>query len=516
MLLDGSSAKKWSCWRRVRAASVNVLLLIGVALVYMAYSGRWLHGAPPIMRVADNGQRRSNKTVTTHAAINYSRGDRATAGHRTPDQSMVTASSLLVSKAQRETATLNNAWTKHSPLTTKLLPSLLAPTTTPTRVSSAPKSTMTRSALEVINATTANISTTPRVQTVTTTTRKTVTISPDKTTTTTSSKTMTTTSGKTTTTTRDKTTTTTSGKAPTTTSGKTATTSSSTTSVTPATVYRTTTNFYLSNKRYKVYQPGMGGRIGNQMFEYAAAYGIARMNNRSAVTHVTNFDMIRNLFTNLSLPRSPNLSNMTTVSEGKYGTYSTKYEKLPESNVKLWGYFQCWKYFQRYNNDLRREFTFNESIRTKSMDYLKNITRMHNSRNITFVGVHVRRGDRVHSQLYRVASKLYITHAMDDFRRNFTKVHFVVCSDDISWCKENLGQQKNVSFSVGRSPVDDFVVLSMCNHTISTVGTFSWWVGWLAGGTTTYYVNHANVSTYMYKDLTFADYFLPNWIPMSD
>ncbi|KAK2182390.1 hypothetical protein NP493_355g02010 [Ridgeia piscesae] len=154
------------------------------------------------------------------------------------------------------------------------------------------------------------------------------------------------------------------------------------------------------------------------------------------------------------------------------------------------------------------------------MEYLVHVAQLYKNyssdKNITFVGVHVRRGDRVRLQHYRVASKSYIVRAMNDFRHNFTRVHFIVCSDDLPWCKENLGQQKNVSFSDSKSPVTDFAILSLCNHTVSTVGTFSWWVGWMAGGVTTYYTRFGNTSTYMFKDVKFADYFLPNWIPMSD
>ncbi|KAI0213563.1 Galactoside 2-alpha-L-fucosyltransferase 2, partial [Lamellibrachia satsuma] len=264
----------------------------------------------------------------------------------------------------------------------------------------------------------------------------------------------------------------------------------------------------------------MGRRLGNHMFEYAATYGIARMNNQSAVIHVTNYHTMWDIFAHLTLPRSSPLSNMTKMSAGKYATYNSIFEKLPNSNVHLRGYFQSWKYFQRYQHYLRQEFAFKKVIRRDANDYLLQIARTYirtpTARNITFVGVHVKRGDRVRSQLYRVASKSYITRAMDDFRRNFTRVHFVVCSDDISWCKEHLGQQKNVSFSVGRSAIEDFVVLSLCNHTLSTVGTYSWWVGWLAGGATTYYVNHGNVSTHIYRHLKADDFFLPGWIPMSD
>ena len=212
---------------------------------------------------------------------------------------------------------------------------------------------------------------------------------------------------------------------------------------------------------------------------------------------------------------------MHNMGEAKYGTYDKKFENLPKSNVQISGYFQSWKYFNKYEDELRAEFSFNKNLSDKATDYLHTIARTYDDSstpdgNLTFVGVHVRRGDRVRSQLYRVAPLSYITKAMADFRANFTRVHFVVCSDDISWCKENLGQQKNISFSEGRTVNVDFAILSSCNHTLSTVGTFSWWVSWLAGGTTTYYTNHANVSTYMYQHLTFADFFLPNWIPMSD
>ena len=90
-------------------------------------------------------------------------------------------------------------------------------------------------------------------------------------------------------------------------------------------------------KTYKVYARGMSGRFGNAMFEYAAGYGIVRMSNRSAVTHKTRFNELSTIFTNLSLPGSLPLPNMKTMSDAKYGTYDPKFEKLPESNVKLYG-----------------------------------------------------------------------------------------------------------------------------------------------------------------------------------
>ena len=275
-----------------------------------------------------------------------------------------------------------------------------------------------------------------------------------------------------------------------------------------------------SSPPYKVYMGGSLGRFGNKMFEYAAVYSIARMNNRPAVIHTTRFNQLRAAFANLSIPVGEPLSRMKAITQSRYGMYDRKFERLPNCNVQLRGYFQSWKFFQKYEPDMRREFTLKGPLKMHAANYLRRIAAMHNSRvqykNITFVGVHVRRGDKVRKKNYNVASVSYITRAMNDFRRNFTRVHFIVCSDDIKWCKQNLGQEKNISFSESRSPIMDFAILTLCNHTLSTVGSFSWWAGWLAGGVTTYYKNYANTNTTVYKNVKATDFFLPNWIPMSD
>jgi len=281
-------------------------------------------------------------------------------------------------------------------------------------------------------------------------------------------------------------------------------------------------NNSVPKKPLLVYVFGRGGRLGNKMFQYAAGYGIARMNNRSAVTHLTNFDMMWHLFANLSIHREMPPPYLEYISEKRYGTYNRKFEKLPEVNVGLYGFYQSWKYFQKYERELRTEFTLNDALRKRASDHLLRIAQMYNKnsampkRNITFVGVHVRRGDMVRIPAFRVASRSYILRAMQNFRRNFTRVHFVICSDDIPWCKQNLGQQKNVSFSESKSANVDFAILSLCNHTLSTIGSFSWWVSWMAGGVTTYYTPFAEKWSREYLQVTVGDHFLPNWIPMSD
>ena len=274
---------------------------------------------------------------------------------------------------------------------------------------------------------------------------------------------------------------------------------------------------------YTVYLDGYGGRLGNLMFQYAFLYRIAKVNNRSAAVDANRYKALWDTFANLTIQRGTPPEAAKKWRERGYGTYNRKFERLPASNMSLKGYFQSWKYFARYESEIRQQFAFKESILTEARDYLKNISMIYKvsaaDGNLTFVGIHVRRGDRLSDtivKLYRVASKSYLVKAMDAFRRNFTRVHFVVCSDDISWCREKLGRQKNVSFSEGKSFGVDLAILSLCNHTVATVGTFGWWAGWLAGGVTTYYRNFAPESTTVYKELKMSDHFLPHWIPMSD
>ena len=137
--------------------------------------------------------------------------------------------------------------------------------------------------------------------------------------------------------------------------------------------------------------------------------------------------------------------------------------------------------------------------------------------NVTLVAVHVRRGDRINNPyfhtLYKTASVSYLKSAMKYFRDSFTSPLFVVASDSLNWCKENLGNISDVNFISG-TVEEDFAILSSCDHAIITVGSFSWWVGWMTGGKVVYFPDHANHSSYIYQHLTKADYFKPDWIAL--
>jgi len=84
----------------------------------------------------------------------------------------------------------------------------------------------------------------------------------------------------------------------------------------------------------------------------------------------------------------------------------------------------------------------------------------------------------------------YFEKAMRYFGKKFSKVAFVVVSD-MGWCRKHFSHLNDVDF-VGTDGGDDaqrseslavdFTILSRCQHSILTYGTFGIWTALLAGG----------------------------------
>jgi galactoside 2-L-fucosyltransferase 1/2 len=191
-------------------------------------------------------------------------------------------------------------------------------------------------------------------------------------------------------------------------------------------------------------------------------------------------------------------------------------------NIYLDGYFQSWRYFDHVRTDLHKQFTFPQKVLDQTHDFLTSALNKHRSKNPApdpvFVGVHIRRGDylseEMHQQGYTVATAKYFDRAMKYFESRFKSIVFVVTSDDIQWCQENIGSEKNsVVFSRWLDlPSHDLCLLSKCNHTILSVGTFGWWGAWLANGDATYYKDFPLPRSSIDKYFKKSDYYLPNWI----
>ncbi len=186
-------------------------------------------------------------------------------------------------------------------------------------------------------------------------------------------------------------------------------------------------------------------------------------------------------------------------------------------------WLQVWKYFSAIDQQIRHEFTFKEK-------YLKNISThfdkikkkiKRTSNNLTFVGVHIRggdmRSDATRKLGFRFAPAYYIKSAMDYYRGKYTNPQFIVCTDDRKWVLEHVDtKRKDIHMIRTGSGIGDMALLTQCNHSITTVGTFGWWASYLAGGEVVYYHPPAEPKTPFGYSYVRDNLFPRNWTCFTD
>lgn len=257
------------------------------------------------------------------------------------------------------------------------------------------------------------------------------------------------------------------------------------------------------------------GGLGNNIFQFASAFGISRSLGRqmfiSRTSRITKVFKINVTFMN----NDKYCKRLPLVKEHNdlFATYDDKMLTLNISgDVRVGLYLQSWKYFTNSQTDLKKQLLFHNHITQRAKILLKSILNYKTNDRITVIGIHVRRGDMVNNKLgFQVATLDYIKTAIAVYRNTFQNLAFVVTSNDISWCKKNLAADSTFVFFHNRPEVD-MAVLSLCDHIIMTVGTYGWWAAWLSGGNVTYYKAPARKGTWWDNKLSIVDHFPPHWI----
>jgi len=200
----------------------------------------------------------------------------------------------------------------------------------------------------------------------------------------------------------------------------------------------------------------------------------------------------------------------------RIGIYDRKFEHLPTRNVTINNVFLSYKYFQHVEEELHCDFTFKPHIMDKARRWLNDqIPDEWKDEKFVRVVIHVRRGDRASPDYvqggWSLPTKNYFRRSMTYFTDCLERVQFVVLSDDTAWCRQHI-HATNIVYSSGHSPIVDLAIASLCDHAITTIGTYSWWVAWFANGVTITQKNIAPKGSRLLKRLRKADYFKPDWI----
>ena len=252
---------------------------------------------------------------------------------------------------------------------------------------------------------------------------------------------------------------------------------------------------------------------------FATAYGVAASNNMSLVIH-----------NNCRIPKIFNISSDYNVDGKRCSLFKAKREiqacaydpNLPKltlnTSFRLATYLQSWKYFASSMDSLKKQLIIADVYKNKGTIKINNVLKKHNVsdvKDVTLIGVHIRRGDMVNRRLgYMVATADYISRVVDFFNsKGFQNIIYIVCSNDMNWSQQRMPKGFKYEFMVGNSAEVDLSILSSCNHVITTVGTFGWWAGWLSGGMVTYFKWPAKEGSVLRNAFSkdYSDFFLPSW-----
>ena len=150
-----------------------------------------------------------------------------------------------------------------------------------------------------------------------------------------------------------------------------------------------------------------------------------------------------------------------------------------EDSVYYDGYWQNEGNFKQIREKILQSFTFPEILDEKNIQLTNRL------KNSKAVSCHVRRGDYLKEPEMCVCTPQYYVRAITEMNQRVNPDLYVVFSDDIPWCRENLmgliGNREVVFVDWNRkeNSFRDMQLMSLCKHNIIANSSFSWWGAWL-------------------------------------
>jgi len=138
-------------------------------------------------------------------------------------------------------------------------------------------------------------------------------------------------------------------------------------------------------------------------------------------------------------------------------------------------YFQCEKYFKDFEPEIRKDFTFKNTLSKKNTELLKKLE----WKNI--VSVHIRRWDYLNKpDFHPICSLDYYNEAIK-YIYNIENPIFLFFSDDTERVKENFKWDNYyyIDRNTWKDSWQDMALMSRCKHNIIANSSFSRWWAWL-------------------------------------
>lgn len=231
-----------------------------------------------------------------------------------------------------------------------------------------------------------------------------------------------------------------------------------------------------------------GWGLGNSLFQIATTVAIAKNNNTTYGFPIKcNYKKIR-YDTDCKFKYDlPWVDLIDTNTYKRWGTAEIGYFAPPSFNTDtiIDGFFQSEKYFKHIKPDLINLFSLKDHFQEQLKEEYFALINNNDTCAISF-----RRGlDYAKSKEMKFLDLDYYQKAISLAGKNLL---YIVFSDDLNWCKQNLDFIKHKVFVTAKDNVLDLHLMSMFKKNIIANSTFSWWGAWLGSDTQVYMPNPQN------------------------
>jgi hypothetical protein len=255
----------------------------------------------------------------------------------------------------------------------------------------------------------------------------------------------------------------------------------------------------------------LSGGLGNQMFQFASSYAIAKKNNALLVLDIAQFDSSDRDHAKYVLSKFGIKNDAVKITSGLSWRLVRKLGvifKIPYIfSLRLNGFFkivvedsmlfqdnitafsncnifitnsqlQSPKYFHHIKDEINSIFRFSNELKTRKL-----------KRKSKVLSIHIRRGDYENPDCSMcLLDKSYYINSYKYIISHFESVNWVyIFTDDVEWVKKNMQDLFDICENifiieevfVNISAFESMSIMANCNLSIISNSTFSWWGAYL-------------------------------------
>jgi len=274
---------------------------------------------------------------------------------------------------------------------------------------------------------------------------------------------------------------------------------------------------------------GSLGRLGNQMFEYAALRGIAARHSYDWCIPPPDRKGIENYSLHECFKLSPDrregiMEPCQYAQEPHFHFSEELFEKCPD-NISLHGFFQSWRYFDNVKDEIRKDYTFHQGILDPCKEMMEELEGQEP------IMLHVRRGDpnltdpRGFKWSYTQCGSMHPVQPIEYYEKALSKFSkdqpVIVFSDSVDWVKEQeffsgdrfmISEPEDKYADGSFTPYADLCLMSLCSHAIIANSSMSWWGAWLQTNPDKIVIAPKMWFGSDYKDKDTKDLYCPEWM----